>query len=81
MNASDPSLSILLNKHQAKRLRHYFGQGARAYQHELDLIGFKLVDATPDTYSGNRIALCPLGIETLHQHRQATITTKGPLWR
>jgi len=82
VNAPDPSLMIHLNKHQAKRLRHYFGLGARACRHELDgidldLIGFKLIEATPDTYSGNRVALSTLGIETLHQHRQATITTRS----
>lgn len=71
-----------LNRHQAKRLRHYFELGTRAYRRDLDgvdldLIGFKLVEATADSFSGNRIVLTPAGVEMLHQHRQATISARG----
>lgn len=83
MNAPEAIAQVLrLNKAQVKRLRHYFGQGGRAYRHEmdgtdLDLVGFKLIEAARDEYAGHKIRLTDLGFETLHQHRQADIASRS----
>jgi hypothetical protein len=83
MNAPELTSAMRLSKQQAKRLRHYFERGSRASVHEfdgidLDLIGFKLIEATQHKHiSGSRIELTAFGVEVLHQHRQADIAVRN----
>ncbi len=82
MNAPTAIPELCLSKQQAKRLRHYFEQGARAYCHsfdgtDLDLIGFGLIEAKPTSFSGSQITLTSRGLEVLHQHRQADLAARS----
>ena len=73
---------VRLNRPQAKRLRHYFAMGDRAHTSQfdgvdLDLLGYKLIEATPYHYGGNRISVTPFGLDVLHRHRQADIAARS----
>lgn len=65
-----------LDKQQSKRLRFYFSQG-HAQKHELDgvdldLVSHGLIEVSPRNWGGNKVAVTPLGMELLAEHRQAT---------
>lgn len=79
MDIETNTVAARLPKAQAKRLRYYFQHRRANCQMDvidLDLIGAKLI-TIDETKWANYAVITELGIQALHQHRQADIASRS----